>query len=201
MPIPVSRTSSQTLPMAAPMRRVIEPVSVNLMALRMRLDRIRSSLSESRYAGRHFTVPDIVQLQPLALDHVLEGRSDVPDQFLQIGIPQPQLHLARFELGKIQHLVDHVQQLQAVYIDLPEQSQMLWLQGPDVPLVQALHRRQDRGERGAHLMADVGEELGLQHVQLLELLVGLGQVVAPGELPEAHSCGKMCADNRKSHRD
>ena len=204
MPMPVSRTSSQCLPTDGAYAQGDRPGIGELDGIADQVGENPLQLLVVQVDRGHLPVPHVMHLQALALDHVLKSRGDVPSQLVQVRIPQPQLHLAGLEFREIQHLVDHVQQLQAVDVDLPDQPLVLGLQRPDVALVQALHRGHDRGEGSAHLVADVGEELRLEHVQLLQLLVGLGQVVAPAELLEAHLVGQVGADvhqHDRSHKE
>ena len=67
-----------------------------------------------------------------------------------------------------------------------DETLMLGGQRPEVSLVQALDGRQNRSERSANLVAHVGEELGLQDVQLFQLFVGVGEIETGAELAEAH---------------
>ena len=83
--------------------------------------------------------------------HIVEGR-------MNMVALRGDLHLARLDLGKVQNAVDVVQQNAAAAADIPE-AVVLGLVGI-LPQAQLGHA-QDRVERGADVMAHVGQKLAL----------------------------------------
>ena len=85
---------------------------------------------------------------------------------------QPQLRL--LELGEVEEVADHPQELHAAAKHHVQRRPLRRRQVHRF-LQQELQRRQDHRQRGFQLVGDVGEELRLELVEALELLVRLLQ--------------------------
>ena len=90
---------------------------------------------------------------------------------LELGLLDAQL--ARLDLGEVEDVVDHAQQMLARGLDLAQVVLLAWQQP-------GLERQQgqavDRIERGADLMAHVGQELALGQAGGLGVVLGLKQL-------------------------
>ncbi|MBA7576275.1 hypothetical protein ES708_18114 [subsurface metagenome] len=104
-------------------------------------------------------LPYVPQFYPFSLRDILEYCHDVPNRFVQVHGSQAQLHLTGLELREIEHLIDHVEQLEAISIHLADEAQLLRGQVSHIALVETLNRTDYRGEGRAHLVAHIGEEL------------------------------------------
>ena len=123
------------------------------------------------------TVHDEVQARPV------DGRAEHAGQLggdgRQVDGLVARLHAARLDAGEVEQRVDQLGQPQPVAVD---HLQLLShrLVHPVGPAAQFGERPEDQRERGAELVADVGEERGLGAVQLGQFLGAplLGPVAA-----------------------
>ena len=144
----------------------------------------------------HEVEQDLLQLARVALDAgqvVLDVRldGDAPGERLRAhdgGEPLDHIphargadrHLepARLDLGHLQQFVDHLQQIAAAVQDVGDVAPPLGI-GARIgarDLVQQLGEADDRVERRAQLVGDVGEELALEAVRLEQAHIGLGEL-------------------------
>jgi hypothetical protein len=80
-----------------------------------------------------------------------------------------ELHLARFDLGQVEHVVDEREQMAARREDVFEVLRLLLVHGAEHLLAEDLREPQDRVQRRAQLVRHVREELRLVPAGRLEL--------------------------------
>ena len=98
-----------------------------------------------------------------------------------------QIHLASLDLGEIENVVDQGQQIFPGRLDVLHIP--LLALGQVVSAGEHIAEAQDAVERGAQLMRHGGEEVGLQVIHLVQLQVGLRELIDlgiefPVDLPE-----------------
>ena len=84
-------------------------------------------------------------------------------------------HLAGFDLGQIEDVVDQREQVLAAAEDVADEAALLLGHLADQAVLEHLGEADDRVERRAQLVRHVGEELGLHPARVLELDVLLLQ--------------------------
>ena len=119
-----------------------------------------------------------VEVQPLLGRQGFHRADDSMDHVAEGVILERQRQLARFDLGQVEHIVDEIQQMTAALLH-PFQHVADRLGHLSVdPIDDELRVAQDRVERGAQLVAHVGEELRLVlagDLQLPALLLDLAE--------------------------
>ena len=118
--------------------------------------------------GRNVGVDGDVEIEFLFLRHVTEG---APQGALEVGqrqVVDDQFHLARFDLGQVQDVVDQPQQVAAGVVDDARRFDLLVVQVAGVVVGQAARQDQQAVQRRAQLVRHVGQEIGL-------VLAGAGQ--------------------------
>ena len=88
---------------------------------------------------------------------------------------KPDFHLAAFDLGQVEDVVDHVQQHLARLLDVLHVALLLVVQRLD--RAQHVAEADDAVQRRAQLVAHRGQEVALEAVHLVELHIHLGQFV------------------------
>ena len=102
-----------------------------------------------------------------------EGIHHVLDELGKAVLAVCQGHLALFELGQVQQVVDQLEQTEGIRVYAGEVCLLLLLKRPHLPLQHRLHRAQGQGKGRAEFVAHVVEKVHLHLVQGLELLVGI----------------------------
>ena len=124
----------------------------------------------------------------------LEGKENSSHQGVEVSLADLQAQLAGLELGQIEELVDHSEQLPGVAHDESRGS----LGGAfRSAFQQLLHWTENQSQGGAELVRDVGEEPRLHAIKLepalslqaLELELVLEAFAIE---PEAEACGEHC---------
>ena len=109
------------------------------------------------------------------------------------NVLEEQVHLARFDLGDVQDVVDHRQQMLAGGADLLQVGNLLSAAVKLGILKQDLAVADHRVEWRAQLVAHLGQEFGLGAVGPLGLVLGVGQFLQRAlvalDLPEAARIG------------
>ena len=138
--------------------------------------------------GRVLEIEADLLLVGQGLDRGEQGR----DEFDEVDAPDLEPHPALLELVQVEEVVDELEQLVAVALHRLEGVLERGRELPHPPLEQGLEGRQHERERRPELVVDVGEELGLELVEALELLVrflelarGLLELEAAAELAAA----------------
>src|SRR5690606_24261960 len=104
----------------------------------------------------------------------LEVRGSEANQTGQVGTVIAHRHLPRFKACDIEQVVYVLEQEISVPTHHLEPSALF--RGERLLLEELINGAEDQRQRGAELVADVGEELSLQLVRLLEPLVRLLQI-------------------------
>ncbi len=181
MPTPVSATDDldpvAVGPPLAVDRSVIWPFWVNLAALLSRLKMAcRSLVASARTlprSGPRSTTKALVFL-------AASGRAvdlDLVDELVEVDVLEVQLHLAGLDLGDVEDVVDHRQQMLAGGADLLQVGDLLAAALKLGILEQDLAVAEHRVERGAQLVAHLGQEVGLGAVGALGFVLGDGQLL------------------------
>ena len=110
-----------------------------------------------------------LERQAGAVDSRPEDTGQLGGHRRDVGRFVARLHAPGFDAGEVQQRVDQPAQAQPVAADDLQLLAHLDIGAGQVAL-EFLHRPHDQGQRGAELVADVGEERGLGPVQLGELL-------------------------------
>ena len=110
-----------------------------------------------------------LEAQPRPLHGRAEHAGQLRGDRRELDGLEVRLHAARFEPGEVQQGVDQLAEPQTVAVDDFQLLTRLRVRLAQ-PVPQVLHRAHDERERGAELVADVGEERGLGAVELGELL-------------------------------
>ena len=139
--------------------------------------------------------------KPLVLGHLAERGDRVPEARPEVGPLQVEGHPTGLDPGEIEHLIDQIQQFQGAPVCRFEQVVLAGQDRPGVPEIKALDRSDDRGQRRPDLVADVREELRLEGVELLQLLVGPGQVQPPFQGVQPRPVLQQGPDDGQEHRD
>ena len=144
---------------------------------------------------------DLQRQLDAALDRLLPQHAHGAFQgFPQREAAQVELHLARLHLGEVQDVVDQGEQVPAAGKDVVDVFLLLFVDDAEHLVLQHLGEADHRIERGAQLVAHVGQEVGLDqvglfghdpgvfklHVLFLQHLVqtfALGDVAGGGEHP------------------
>ena len=108
----------------------------------------------------------------LPCSHVCCVAGDLLDEGGKVGFLDAEAGEALFEFGEVEEVVDELEELESVAPDILEGWCQMGRDDPAGAVVRRLDGGEDHGERGAEFVGDVGEELGLHPVELLELLVG-----------------------------
>ena len=179
MPMPVSVTFSRRSPCSSRSAetKIRPPSGVNLIAFDSKLLRICctfawSCRSGGRLAERVAIEVDVFLLRQRPGHVALRG-----NQRADLELAQPDLHLAAFHLGQVQDVVDHLQQHAAGALNVADVALLLVVERVDA--AQHVAEAQNAVERRAQLVAHRGQEVALEPVHLVELHVGLGQLVEP----------------------
>src|SRR4029453_16180501 len=96
-----------------------------------------------------------------APSHLQEQKQGVVEGRGEMEVGQFKLHPPRFNLGKVEDVVDEGQQMLAGRVDVFQVLVLLIVQLPEHALRQDLGEPDDRVERRAQLVRHVGEELAL----------------------------------------
>ena len=147
------------------------------------------------------------QLDALSLRERLHLRGQPLQVLAQVVLVHLQAQLALLHLGEVEQVADHLEELQPAAEHRLEGGLLGRAQLPHLALEDQLQRRQHHRQRGLELVGDVGEELRLEAVELLELLVGPLQRELG--LLQAHLAGQHLAlraveddlADRRHHRD
>ena len=134
-------------------------------------DEVQQHLLQLAAVGQHLAgAIDLGQQRDVLLrDQRLDRLADLVDSFCDRHEAEAQLHLTGFDLGEVEDIVDQSEQVLAAGEDLAQES----LPRRVVELALARVREElgesdDRVQRGAELMAHVGEEHALVPVRLLQ---------------------------------
>ena len=119
----------------------------------------------SRHVGRHVELEAQVLLRRQRLDRAVH----LVNHVLHRIIGERQLELARLDLGEVEHVIDQAEQMAAVALDALEHGQRLLRRLAVDAVEDQLGVADDGVERGAQLVAHVGEELRLVLARLREL--------------------------------
>ena len=178
MPMPVSVTFSRRSPSSSRSAetRIRPPSGVNLIAFDSRLLRICWTLAWSCRSGGKRGRRVAVELDVLLLGqrpgHVaLRG-----DERADLELAEADFHLAAFDLGQVENVVDHVEQHPAGTLDVADVAQLLVVERLDA--AEHVAEAEDAVERRAQLVADGGQEVEDTR-ERLEPLFG---TLPPGEV-------------------
>ena len=119
---------------------------------------------------RHIGIDNNLQLQPFLLGHRPERYLLLGEEFAQVQRLQLELHVARFDLGKIQHIVDQLQQFMAGAVNDVGMPNLFLVEVARTVLPQLIAENKNAVEWCAQLMGHVGEKFGL-------VAVGHGQLI------------------------
>ena len=119
----------------------------------------------SRHVGRHVELEAQVLLRRQRLDRAVH----LVDHVFHRIIGERQLELARLDLGEVEHVIDQAEQMAAVALDPLEHGQRLLRRLAVDAVEDQLGVADDGVERGAQLVAHVGEELRLVLARLRKL--------------------------------
>ncbi len=150
---------------------------------------------------RHVALRPEDERKPLVLGHLPERGDRVPEACPEVGPLQVEGHPSGLDPGEIEHLIDQVQQFQGAPVGRFEEGVLAGRDRPGVPEIKALDGSDDRGQRRPDLVADVREELRLEGVELLQLLVGPGQVQPPFQGVQPRPVLQQGPDDGQEHRD
>ena len=100
-----------------------------------------------------------------------EAVEDLAHQGHQVGVHVGHRHPVGIDAGQVEEVIHLLQQRAGVALDSRE-AEALPLAELAGLLDELVHRAEDQGQRGAQLVAHVGEEAGLVAVELLEALQG-----------------------------
>ena len=178
MPMPVSETASVRWSPVRHAATLMTPSSVNLAALDSRLRRICLSFSRSVCTRRQIGIDLGDDAHPVGLEHGLDGGAADLHQLAEVEAdtgdtsmrPASILERSSSPLIRLQQVLGADEHL----------LQVGMLHGRDLALGLAHHqaREADDGVHGRpQLVADVGQELRLQAIGLLELLVERHQLL------------------------
>ncbi len=110
------------------------------------------------------------QAQPLLRGHAAKRGFQVSEQIAQVQRLQLELHVAGFDLGQIQHIVDQLQQLVPGPMDDVGMPDLFVVEVAGAVLSQLIAEDQDAVERRTQLVGHVGEEFRLVAVGHRELI-------------------------------
>ena len=189
MPMPVSATLSTAWSRSWSTRTVMPPSKVNFMAFESRLSTTLAHRSRSTYTGSRSGAASTRRKMPEPVGGGVEHAGQLAGVLREVDRLEARLHPPGLQAGEVEQGVDQLEQPLAVAQDhldplaLPAADRVL-LVGEGV-----LGRSEQQRQRGAELVADVGEEVGLGLVELgqrlgappLEL-VGPGVGDARGQL-------------------
>ena len=167
MPTPVSVTWTATRSPRASADTWTWPVSVNLMALPIRLVRIwRTRLTSQRTVGRS-SGRRACRSRPLASASGTSVPTVARICARDVGGLQIHLQMPRLDARQVEDVVDEPQQVLPVALDDLEVAPLIVRQRARHAVAQQLRQRQHRVERRADLVAHVGDEGALEAVGLL----------------------------------
>ena len=106
------------------------------------------------------------------------GDLHLVDELVEVEIVEEEVHLAGLDLGDVEDVVDHREQVLAGSADLLQIADLLAAAVELGVLEQDLAVADDGVERSAQLVAHLGQELGLGAVGALGLVLGVGQLLA-----------------------
>src|SRR5215472_14418918 len=125
----------------------------------------------------HADIGRAIQLEfELAASRALAG--DAEHRFEHLANVDPfgfELHVARFDCCKIENVVDQLQQLVRAGEDAPAVVELAVIEVAEVLVVEDLRKADDRVERRAQLIRDIGDEFALEARRRFERLVALAQ--------------------------
>src|SRR5713101_5771327 len=136
--------------------------------------RLRLKIGEHDLAEQLRALCD--QVQPLALRERLHLIAQRPQLLRQVVLADLQAQPGLLQLREIEQVADHLEKLHSAAKHHLEGDA---LGGPDLAALavqEQLQRREDHRQRRLELVGDVGEELRLEPIQLLELLVRFFQI-------------------------
>ena len=107
---------------------------------------------------------------------ILKIRHEVGDKALHIHLPQDHLGHAGVKLGEFQHVVDLFRKGQVLNVDLLEGFLQFFRNPSQFAADDIVGPTPDQGQGRSQFMAEVGEKIGLQGIDLLQFLVGLLQL-------------------------
>ncbi len=110
-----------------------------------------------------------------------------------------QPELIDFHFSEIEQLIDEIQQSSRISFDQQEGTPDRRILGA---LYQLVHGRQDKGQRGSELVADIGQEFDIHHVQLVHpqgLLPLLGQCKPGFRPPDNEEPRKIQQGDQQQH--
>ena len=139
------------------------------------LDRIADQVGQYLLQAQRITaqsqrcvaVDQADQLQLLFMGCGGEDGQGVLQQVAQVEGDGFEHQLARFDLGEIEHLIDDAEQAVGGFLD---GRQVILLARAELALLQQVGEAKDAVERGADLVAHVGQELGLDAAGFQSLL-------------------------------
>jgi len=99
------------------------------------------------------------------------------DDSAQVDLAALHIHLARFDFGQIQNVVDHFQQQSPTLLDVRCVAELFFVQRLDA--LQHFGKTDDAVQRCPQFMAHVCQEVTLQPIGLIKLQVQLSQLVDP----------------------
>ena len=105
------------------------------------------------------------------------GDLHLVDELVEVEVVEEQVHLAGLDLGDVEDVVDHRQQMLAGRADLLQVADLLAAAVELGVLEQDLAVADDGIERRAQLVAHLGQELGLGAVGALGFVLGVGQLL------------------------
>ncbi|MNV11886.1 hypothetical protein D3C71_1024670 [compost metagenome] len=139
------------LAFAGELERVAEQVVEHLLQL--------GTVGDQRFRHRRIHLDG--ELQPAVHRHVAEVTRDLAGERVHAHFLSVHIHLAGFDLGQIEDVVDQSQQVGAGIMDDRGRFHFLRIQMAALVLGQLLGQDQQAVERRAQLMRHVGQEVGL----------------------------------------
>ena len=108
---------------------------------------------------------------PAAVAHLLH-------HLREVDLLGRELHLARFDLGQVEHVVDELQQMARALEDVAEVLLLRVGHRAGLAALDECREADDGVERGAQLMRHVGEELAFQAARLIDAAQGFLDALA-----------------------